>query len=133
MSNPLGKLFNTVLKTKTQGNALKPVAAGSSGSSNEVARQAMSQLSKLVTHVMDGPEKEWTCWCGHKFRAAGEWYPTEACYCEAPKCPNPTFFLEGKGRLMLEAQAQGKDPKSVLGGSTEKTLPKGGSMGSRFK
>ena len=132
-ANPAG---TTALKT-----VVKPSATGGGAAAGFGA--AVSSISKVVNHVMEGPEKEWTCWCGHKFTAAGEWYPTESCYCEAPKCPNPTFFLDGKGALMLEAKAAGKDPHSVGGGSSDKTksvsggaekraLPKS-SMGGRFK
>jgi hypothetical protein len=75
-------------------------------------------------------DKEWKCHCGHVFRAPGEWYPTEPAYCEAPACPNPTFYLDGPGRAMLDSgDIKGKPlptPGKTKGGG------KPGGMGGRF-
>ena len=65
-------------------------------------------------------EREWTCWCGHKFRAPGVWVPVAPISCMAPKCPNPNYFINGQGGEMLK---QGK------GGSPLPSTPLGGGCG----
>lgn len=79
-------------------------------------------------------EREWECWCGHKFRAPGEWVPCAPVQCMAPGCPNPGYFLEGEGRQLLERQDRGEKilppsqrgaaaaaAQTTVGGSTHAT------------
>ena len=51
-------------------------------------------------------EKEWECWCGHKFRAPGIWIPCAPTMCQAPRCPNPRYFIDGGGKQKLEERAR---------------------------
>lgn len=93
------------------GGANSLVAAGSSATSK------VSDLMATVHNQLTDAEREWTCHCGHKFIAAGEWYPTEPSYCEAPGCPNPTFYLDGPGRALLEGGSmKAKSDSQSVGG-----------------
>ena len=108
-----GKLFKTVVSRATGAQA----ATGTGLVAAESATDLKAAMSKAMNLAGLG-EKEWKCHCGHVFRAAGEWYPTEPAYCEAPACPNPTFYLDGPGRAMLESGKMGastSDSKSVGG------------------
>ncbi len=109
--------------------------SSSTGSDNVLMQFVAKVNSKLESYE---PVKEWKCWCGHVFKAPGEWYPTEPAMCEAPGCPNPKFFLSGPGRAMLAA---GGPPAPQVGGAAgaagqlpegAKKLPTGG-MGGRLK
>jgi hypothetical protein len=106
----IGKLIKSVVGRK---------GAGSSGALVSTSSSATDGVKNAVTNAMSAiglGEREWNCQCGHKFRAEGEWYPTEPCYCEAPGCPNPTFYLDGPGRAMLEGKsAKSTDTKSIGG------------------
>jgi len=71
-----------------------------------------------------GPEKEWECWCGHRFRAPGIWIPCAPVSCMAPRCPNPDYFIRGEGAVMLR-QGMGGIPlpsKELVAPSTEKNV-----------
>lgn len=92
--------------------------------------QSIKKVVDKISSDLGIEEKEWQCWCGHKFVAAGQWYPTEACFCEAPGCPNPQFFLSGPGRQMLEARKRGEDVSPQ--GEEPKEKPKH-SMGGRLR
>ncbi len=108
----IGRIIKTVVSR----------ASGSTGAAESgalVASSAGSGVKGAVQKAMEiagFAEREWKCHCGHIFRAEGEWYPTEPCYCEAPGCPNPTFYLDGPGRAMLEGKtASTSDTKSIGG------------------
>eukprot|EP00759_Apiculatamorpha_spiralis_P039498 PhF_6_TR38357/c0_g1_i1/m.57172 len=81
-----------------------------SGGSN----QHQSQQQNLMSMMM-GEEKEWECWCGHKFRAPGLWVPCAPITCMAPRCPNPKFFMEGPGREMLKVKGGTPLPSKPVG------------------
>ncbi len=57
-------------------------------------------------------EREWKCWCGHVFRAPGQWIPTSRTMCQAPGCPDRDFFISGEGAKRLEAGDGGKPLES---------------------
>jgi hypothetical protein len=109
----IGNLIKSVVGrkgTSAAGGAL----VSTTSSASEGVKKAMSSAMA----AMGLAERDWTCQCGHKFRAEGEWYPTEPSYCEAPGCPNPTFYLDGPGRAMLEGKSSGAkstDTKSIGG------------------
>ena len=58
--------------------------------------------------------REWECWCGHKFRAPGQWAPCGPMQCMAPGCPNPKFFETGEGRKMLDSGRSGPLPSRSI-------------------
>ena len=96
----------------------------------------LSVVSRVVKSLeVADPVREWTCWCGHKFRAPGEWYPTEPAMCEAPGCPNPKFFLTGAGREMLASGGPQPSGASGRGAAKPASLTGGkggGGMGGRL-
>lgn len=108
----IGKFIKTVVSRGT--GATKAGEAGAlvtSTSSNSVKNVFDNALAMAGLR-----EREWKCQCGHVFRAEGEWYPTEPCYCEAPGCPNPTYYLDGPGRALLEGKSsKSTDTKSIGG------------------
>jgi hypothetical protein len=112
----LGNFIKTVVSRsgKTGGAGAGSLVTTSGGAGVELKKALVTAMGMAGLS-----EKEWKCHCGHVFRAAGEWYPTEPSYCEAPGCPNPTFYLDGPGRAMLESgkgnAAATTDTKSVGG------------------
>lgn len=83
--------------------------------------EAFGMLSKLFE------EKEWQCPCGHRFRSNDEWLVCEPVYCEVPNCPNPKFYLSGKGAAMIEAGTA--KPTRVIDGKVQGAGPAGGAAG----
>lgn len=131
-SSSSGALSNNNLATTT--------TTTSSSSSTEAASAAFNKgITTLKTKVFDTilsefQEKEWRCSCGHVFRASGEWQACEPLSCEAPRCPNPKFFLDGPGKSMLNKDGTVPLPQRVqaLPESCKKG-PKGSCGSSRFK
>ena len=115
-----------VLKTVVSRATGQPSNGALVASGSPSASSALTSLKEKVSQMFE--EKEWTCHCGHKFRAAGEWYPTEPAQCEAPGCPNPSYYIDGPGRAMLEAGGT-----SSIAGEAPKKLPDKTGMGGRFK
>ncbi|CUI15014.1 Hypothetical protein, putative [Bodo saltans] len=83
------------------------VPGGATGSSGMPAslQQFMNHAVQLGGKLFE--EKEWQCPCGHKFKAGGEWVACAPIHCEAPRCPNPKYYVDGPGRALLEASPQG--------------------------
>ena len=131
--------WSSVLKTvvgkatgKAGGNDSLVASAGSGGGAKTGAAGALASIKTQMEAMFE--EKEWTCHCGHKFKAAGEWYPTEPASCEAPGCPNPSYYIDGPGRAMLEAGGCGGGNAKVGGADAgQKKLPDKTGMGGRFK
>ncbi|CCW71348.1 unnamed protein product [Phytomonas sp. Hart1] len=94
---------------------------------------AFGQTKQLVNTLF--VQKEWQCPCGHKFRAAGEWVACAPIYCEVPSCPNPKYYIDGPGRILLESNPSGirlEEVKNRLEPTNSDTKqPKG--VASRFK
>ena len=77
-------------------------------------KSALNIASTLQNITSLFQEKEWECWCGHKFRAPGIWTPCSATLCQAPKCPSPRYFIEGEGRSRLEREQRLGIPTTPL-------------------
>jgi hypothetical protein len=126
-----GAASNSAMVASSSGGAVTAPDAAAAW-----VKEAMNKLSA----VFGEEEKEWKCHCGHVFRAAGEWVPTEPCNCEAPGCPNPRYFLDGPGRAMLEARNSGgsveggSSAAGSIGSSTSSAgaLPASSGLGGRF-
>lgn len=112
------------------GNALQTSVSGAPPPS---LAQAFNEAAKMASKMFE--EREWQCPCGHKFRASGEWVACAAVYCEAPSCPNPTFYLDGPGRALLEANPAGVKLQEVTDGKTSSSNAKKGpgGVGGRFR
>jgi hypothetical protein len=104
---------------------------------NATLNKGITTLKSKVsdTILSEFQEREWKCACGHIFRASGEWSPCEPSRCEAPRCPNPKFFLSGPGVNMLNKDGTVPLPQKVAAlPASSKTSSKPGSIGSsRFK
>ena len=96
LSDKLGANY-TSLKTKITHNS------GTPHNSLNIVKQVGAALNEAIEYIVEGPTKEWTCWCGHKFKASGEWFPTAKIYCQAPHCPNPAYFISGDGAKLLDS------------------------------
>ena len=116
------------------------IQGGLSNTSSTSSESAFNKgITTLKTKVFDTilsefQEKEWRCSCGHVFRASGDWEACEPSRCEAPRCPNPKFFLDGPGKNMLNKDGTVPLPQRVqaLPESCKKG-PKGSCGSSRFK
>eukprot|EP00758_Cryptobia_borreli_P005588 Tbor_TRINITY_DN4929_c5_g1::TRINITY_DN4929_c5_g1_i4::g.9722::m.9722 len=67
----------------------------------------LKEMNNFANNILLSQEKEWVCPCGHTFRAAGEWIACLPIACEVPSCPNPKYYISGKGRALLEASPGG--------------------------
>ena len=124
---------SAAVSTQVQNN----LSTTSNNNENESAfNKGITTLKTKVfdTILSEFQEKEWRCSCGHVFRASGEWQACEPSRCEAPRCPNPKFFLDGPGKQMLNKDGTVPLPQRVqaLPESCKKG-PKGSCGSSRFK
>jgi len=130
-SNNASSASSSAVSTQIQGGL------SNTNSSNESAfNKGITTLKTKVfdTILSEFQEKEWRCSCGHVFRASGDWEACEPSRCEAPRCPNPKFFLDGPGKNMLNKDGTVPLPQRVqaLPESCKKG-PKGSCGSSRFK
>ena len=121
---------SSLLTTKNAGKEVQKTSQD--GSSWSLAKSA---LKSFLSPVDDGQiyggetgkmpindwafwlERTWRCPCGHTFRAAGTWVPTEPSLCEAPGCPNPRFFTLEKNKHLLKL-THSSDKSIKLGAKT---------------
>lgn len=117
------------------GGSSSVVVSNASGAGGTSFMSVIQEASRIANSIFE--EKEWQCPCGHKFRASGEWVATVPAMCEVPTCPNPKFYLEEKGRALLEANPNGVrleqvDNSKALPEGDKKVSSGGCGMGGRF-
>jgi hypothetical protein len=103
-TNPLAQMMSAMMSGLPKDLRQQRQVTGGAGGANPLAN-----MFKDMMEV-----REWECWCGHKFRAPGQWIPCGPMMCQAPGCPNPKFFISGEGRKMLDSGRSGPLPSKSI-------------------